>query len=151
MLRGTAIAAITWVMLCGSAAAFGSDDKWTSGWGQGISEAIITKGPGNQIYVTCGDGAAAGHTAISFMLAGDGPKGSSITLTFDSEDPVDYSIWDGRITSDCVACAATYNAVINKLRSHSSVHVRFANGDSTRFTLRGSQQAITQCAPDIAR
>lgn len=131
--------------------AFGSDDRWTSGWGQGIQEAIILKGPGNSIYATCDSGAGRDSTAIHFSLRDKEPTGSSIQLTFDSLDPEDYSIWDGRIPSNCNACASVYIAVRDKLRSHSSVHVKFQNGDSARFTLRGSARAIPLCTPDFWR
>ena len=52
---GIAVAAIVATTAIGShyASAFGRDDKWVSGWGQGVAEAIVTHGPGNQIYVTC--------------------------------------------------------------------------------------------------
>ncbi|MBL4872421.1 MAG: hypothetical protein JKY41_03275 [Rhodobacteraceae bacterium] len=129
------------------ASAFGNDNIWVSGWGQGISEALITKGPGNQIYATCGEG----HTGIRFMLLGNAPTGHSVLLTFDNDDPVDVSIWEGMITSNCHACAGTYQSVVQKLRKHNSVHVRFENGDNTRFTLNGSSNAIVECVSDFAR
>lgn len=133
------------------ASAFGSDERWTSGWGQGIAESIVTKGPGNQIYVTCDQGAGRNATGISFMLAGRAPTGASVLLTFDNESPKDFSIWDGQITSSCHACAAVYETVIQRMKSHKSVHVRFENGDAARFTLKGSSEAIGQCIPDFAR
>jgi len=136
----------------GPATAFGNDDHWVSGWGQGVSEAIVTHGPGNQIYVTCNEGGNLyANTGISFMLAGRAPTGSSVVLTFDNEDPESLSIWDGAITFDCAACAGTYEYVIERLKRHSSVHVMFENGDSARFTLAGSTEAIAECVPDFAR
>lgn len=131
--------------------AFGSDDKWTSGWGQGVAEAIVTKGPGNQIYVTCNEGAGYDATGISFTLRDREPTGHSVLLTFDGEDPEEFSIWSGRITSNCRACAATYEVVVGKLRRHKSVHVRFENGDAARFSLKGAAKAIGQCIPDLYR
>lgn len=139
------------VGISSSALAFGSDDKWTAGWGQGIAEAIITKGPGNQIYVTCDQGAGRSATGISFMLSGRAPTGHSITLTFDNSDPQDYSLWDGEIISSCRACAATYDVVIDQMKKAASVHVRFENGDAARFTLRGSSRAIGECTADFYR
>lgn len=142
---------VLWVAVAGHALAFGSDDRWQSGWGQGVAEAIVTRGAGNSIYVTCDDGAGRNATAISFNLRDRPPTGSRITLTFDSDDPEDVSIWDGEIKSDCRACASVYEYVIEKLRSKNSVHVRFENGDAARFTLKGSRKAIGQCTPDFAR
>ena len=133
-----------------AAVAFGSDDQWTAGWGQGISEAIVTNGPGNQIYVTCGENyGRSGHTAVSFSLAGREPTGSTTTLTFDGLDPQDFSLWDGRVTSDCRACESNYSAIIALLKQRQNVHVRFENGDAAKFTLKGAAKAIGQCRPDL--
>jgi len=133
------------------AKAFGTDEKWVSGWGQGISEAIITRGPGNNIYVTCGN-SEVNRTGISFMLRGRGPKGSSVQLTFDGSDPENYSIWTNSsmsIPSFCHACSGTYQKVIEKFKSHRTVHVKFENGDAAKFTLKGASDAIGDCVPDF--
>lgn len=135
----------------GAALAFGNDDRWESGWGMGIAEAVITRGPGNQIYVTCDDGAMRNATAISFTLAGDSSKDSSVQLTFDGGEPEDYSLWDGQIKSDCHACASTYDVVIKKLKTHNFVHVKFGNGKAAKFSLNGSAKAIKQCVADFYR
>lgn len=145
------LSAILTIAVVGNADAFGSDDRWTAGWGQGIAEAVIGKGPGNQIYVTCDEGAGRNATGISFMLAGKAPTGAVVTLTFDNADPHDFSLWDGAIRSDCHACASTYDVVIDALKKHSSVHVRFENGDAARFTLKGSSAAIGHCIADFYR
>lgn len=134
-----------------TALAFGNDETWSSGWGMGVAESIITRGPGNQIYVTCEDGAGRDATGISFMLAGKSPSGSKIQLSFDKKDPEDYSIWDGQITSSCRACAATYDDVIAKFKKHSTVHVKFANGLSSVFSLKGASKAIGSCIADFYR
>ncbi|QKW97066.1 MULTISPECIES: hypothetical protein [unclassified Agrobacterium] len=139
------------IALPATAGAFGNDDRWESGWGMGVKEAIITRGAGNRIYVTCDDGAARDATAISFMVGGDSPKGSSVQLTFDGEAPEDYSLWDGEIKSNCHACASTYDAIINKLKSHRFVHVKFQNGNAAKFSLNGSTRAIGQCVADFYR
>lgn len=140
------------VLLTAPGLAFGRDDEWESGWGQGVSEAIVTHGPGNQIYVTCNDGGSSfSNTGISFMLGGRSPTGSHVILTFDNEDPESVWIADGAITSNCRACAGNYEYAIKKLKGHSSVHVLFENGDAARFTLKNSSNAIVSCASDFAR
>lgn len=131
-------------------AAFGNDDYWVSGFGQGVCESVITKGPGNQIYVACDCGSLRPST-ISFMLGGESATGDQITLTFDAEDPVDIWISDGVVTSDCRACAANFDYVISRFRAHNSVFVRFENGLSTRFSLRGANDAIGECASGFSR
>lgn len=91
------------------------------------------------------------NSSVSFTLNGKEPSGNSVFLTFDNENPESVWISNGEITSDCRACAANYDYVVNKLRSHSSVHVMFTNGDAARFTLKGSSRAIGQCTPDFYR
>lgn len=135
----------------GLAYGFGSDDQWTAGWGQGVAEAIVTKGPGNQIYVTCDQGAGNDATGIRFMLSGKSPTGHSVLLTFDGEDPKAISLWDGEIPSNCRACASNYDYVVERLKRRNSVHVRFENGDATRFTLKGAAKAIGECTADFYR
>ena len=124
--------------------AFGNDERWVSGYGMGVKEAIITKGPGNQIYVACDEGSGTGST-VSFMLAGRGPTGDAVTLTFDGREPQDFWIADGQIASDCRACAANFNMVIDLFKAHRTVHVRFENGLGARFSLTGSSSAIGSC------
>lgn len=134
------------VLLMPSAAlAFGNDTEWTSGWGMGTKEAIITKGPGNEIYVACEDGSLS-PSSISFMLDGQSAGGGIVTLTFDGAPPEDF--WtdeSGVITSDCHACASNFDRAILMLKTHNSVYVRFQNGLMTQFTLKGSKEAIGEC------
>ena len=124
--------------------AFGNDDSWVSGWGMGTKEAVITHGPGNEIYIACDEGSNL-SSSIRFMLGGDDPKGKVVTLTFDGADPEDFWLADDIISSDCHACAANFDRVIELLKSHKTVHVRFENGLSSRFTLDGSSEAIGEC------
>lgn len=133
------------------AQAFGNDETWVSGFGQGVSEAVINKGPGNQIMVTCDVGADRNSTGISFMLGGDSPKGDTVQLTFDGTDSVDVTNWDGEIPSHCNACASTYDFVVERLKKHKTVHVKFQNGLSTRFSLKGASKAIGKCVADFYR
>lgn len=134
-----------------AAMGFGRDDRWVSGWGMGVAEALVTAGDGNQIYVTCDQGAGRNATGIDFMLAGQSPSGDHVALTFDDDPSVEVSLWDGRIPSDCRACVSTYTFVTERLRAHNRVRVAFENGDQATFTLTGSRAAIVDCTPDFAR
>lgn len=134
-----------------SAIAFGNDDEWVSGFGQGVCESIVTHGANNSIYVSCECGSGRPSSGITFRLAGQNPTGSSILLTFDGRAPEEISISDGRIESNCRACAATFTYVIELLRTYNSVNVRFENGDNATFTLKGSNSAIGECIADFYR
>ena len=138
------IIATALVCLAKASFAFGNDDSWVSGWGMGTKEAVVTNGPGNEIYVACDEGSSL-SSSIRFILGGDSPKGHAITLTFDGSDPEDFWLADDLISSDCRACAANFDRVIQLLKSHKSVHVRFENGLSSKFNLAGSGEAIGEC------
>ena len=128
-----------------TAGAFGRDDRWSSGFGMGVCEALVTSGAGNQIYVACDCGSAQ-PSSISFMLGGGAPKGDRIFLSFDGADAEDIWISEGGITSDCRACAGTFEYVRDALKRHGRVRVMAQNGDAATFTLVGSSEAIGECS-----
>lgn len=134
-----------------SLAAFGwssetSDEKWRSGWGQGVAEAQITHGSGNQIYIACEDGSGR-PSSISFMLAGDGPKNTNeIMLIFDKDSPETARVGEfGMITSDSYASDSTFRDLIAKFKKHKKVYIRFPNGRESTFTLNGAAKTIGKC------
>jgi|GEM_PF-1298901 hypothetical protein len=127
-------------------------ESWKSGFGQGIHEAYVETGPGNEIYVSCTAGASRPSTSIRFMLGGNAPpERSVVTLTFDGELPLDVNVGEwGELRSDCHACAATFDLVIARLKSKQSVHVRYPDGLSAVFPLTGSAEAIgNECIADF--
>lgn len=129
-----------------------ADDTWRSGFGQGIHEAYVEKGPGNQIYVACTAGALRPSTSISFRLGGDGPPDDSlVTLTFDNDTSFDVSVgMSGMLRSDCHACAASFDYVLERLKTKRSVHVRFEGGLSTTFPLSNAAESIgNECTADF--
>ena len=124
--------------------AFGNDDKWVSGFGQGTKEATITKGPGNSIYVACQNGGIS-ESSVTFYLANTKADGEKVFLSFDNDAPEEIWISNGSVTSNCRACAANFDYVIDKLKSHSLVNVLFPNGDNATFSLSRSREAIGDC------
>lgn len=131
-----------------------SDQQWRSGWGQGVSEAQVTKGSGNEIYVTCTEYAEdIASTQVSFSLAGSPPPpGSEVIMVFDNSRPVAYGVDNtGAVSSACRACVDDFVGLIDRLKSHKSVYVRFADGREADFTLKGSSAAIGDCSPDFGK
>ena len=108
----------------------------------------MTSGAGNQIYVGCDCGSAL-PSSIRFTLAGSEATGDRIFLSFDGGDAETISVWDGEITSDCRACAGTFDHVLERLKEHSRIRVMFQNGDAASFTLKGSSGAIGECIADF--
>lgn len=140
------------ILYSSPALSFGNDESWTSGWGMGISEAIINKGPGNSIYVTCGTPTPERPVSgVSFNLIGDSSKDRSILLTFDGESPQDFSLNDGKIESFSRSGSAQFEYVIQKLKNKQWVNVRFQNGTNATFTLNGANDAIGDCPSDFSQ
>jgi hypothetical protein len=142
------IFAASLAIVASAANAFGSDEKWSSGFGQGVCEAIVTSGAGNEIYVGCDCGSDR-PSSISFQLAGKSPTGDLVFLSFDGGQAEDVSLWNSAIPSDCRACASNFDYVKERLKRHSNVRVMFQNGDAANFTLKGSTAAIGECEADF--
>ena len=122
-----------------------SDKVWRSGWGQGVAEAQVTHGSGNEIYVACEDGSGR-DSSISFMLAGDGPKSGEILMILDKGDPESIQVnSDGDIVSDNHVSDSTFLYVLDKFKRHNSVYIRFPDGRESTFTLKGATKAIGDC------
>lgn len=147
MLRST-IAAIMLSIVVPLAA---SAETWRNGFGQGVLEAWVEKGPGNKINIACESGWGRPITGISSTLAGQSPAPhSTVTLTFDAKDPVDVRVDEiGSINSNCRACAGWLELVRDQLKASGSVYVRFCDGLGTRFGLKGAANAIGECQADF--
>ncbi|RWB61871.1 MAG: hypothetical protein EOQ48_14070 [Mesorhizobium sp.] len=145
-LMGTAML----LMIANQAFAFGNDDHWVSGSGQGFDEAIITHGPGNEILVTCNRGATnPGGTGITIKIA-DQEINGPLTLIFDGSKSL--SPYTGVITTDNRAGISWYQEVMKQLRSSRSVSVVVPNIDPVEFTLKGARAAIgAPCEPTLWR
>ncbi|TPI65541.1 hypothetical protein FJ420_11730 [Mesorhizobium sp. B3-1-3] len=141
---------LAFVLLASEAFAFGNDDHWVSGSGQGFDEAIITHGPGNEILVTCNRGATdPGGTGITIKIGGREINGP-LTMLFDGSKSV--SPYTGVITTDNRAGISWYQEVMKQLVSSRSVMVVIPSIAPVRFSLRGAKKAIgTPCAPDLWR
>ncbi|MCE9662964.1 hypothetical protein LY622_05880 [Halomonas sp. M5N1S17] len=121
-----------------------SDDEWRSGWGQGVAEAEVTRGSGNKIYVACESGSRRA-SSIHFSLAGDGPRSNEIIMIFDQGPLETISVdQNGTISSDSRAGALNFDHVLEKLKIHNSVYIRFSDGRESTFTLKGSAKAISE-------
>lgn len=125
-----------------------SDHEWRSGWGQGVGEAEVTRGSGNNIYVACVEGQhSVSSSSISFKLAGDGPKNNSeVMLIFNGKQPITISTDRfGEVESKSHAGASVFEHLIDSFKKHNSVYVRFSDGREATFTLKGAKKAIGDC------
>lgn len=147
----------TWLFLAALcspvvAHAFGNDSEWTSGYGMGVAEAIITAGPGNHIMVSCTeDSGNIVGSGIRFTLVGVATEADKIVLTFDGGKPVAYSVEGGSIISKSRVDASQFEDVLDLFRTRKSVHVLFMEGAATTFSLKGAAKAIGECPSDYSK
>jgi len=122
-----------------------SDNIWRSGWGQGVSEAEVTYGSGNTIYVACTDpDNLTGGSSISISLGGDTIKNGEILAIFDNDKPENFKTnSDGLIESASRVGASQFTYIVNKFKKHNKVYIRFSNGKEATFTLKGASKAIS--------
>lgn len=123
-----------------------SDNEWRSGWGQGISEAQVTQGSGNEIYVACVDEDDERYSSVSVVIGGEGPGSGDVLMSFDRGSleafPFDEN---GLLEAASRVHDQYFQILIQQLRKHNSVYVRFADGREAVFTLKGSAKAIGDC------
>lgn len=123
-----------------------SDHAWRSGWGQGWAESQVTHGSGNEIYIACESG-SGGDSSITITLAGKTAQpNSEIIFMFDKGSLETFSVGDrGEINTSCNACASGFYLLIDKLKKHNELYVRFNDGRESTFTLKGAAKAIGGC------
>lgn len=120
-----------------------SDHIWRSGWGMGVSEAEVTQGSGNKIYVACHEPTDYGGSTISISISGDTFRNGEILAIFDGGKPETlYTNKDGYIESDSRVGAQQFSYLITKFKKHKKVYFRFPNKDEATFTLNGANKAI---------
>lgn len=122
-----------------------SDKAWSSGWGQGTSEARVTSGSGNEIYVACESGSGR-YSSISFKLGAKYPKGGEMLMMFDRQQPVVVPVGErGDIVSDSSTGDYVFQYVIEGFRRYNNVYMQFTDGREAVFTLKGAAKAIGHC------
>ncbi len=128
-----------------------SDDKWRSGWGQGVAELQVTQGSGNSIDVTCASPTdLPGGSTVHFTVAGNSVKSGEILTIFDNEKPETFQTnSSGYIESSSRAGASNFTYLLEKFKKHRKVYVRFPDSNEATFTLKGAAKAIVDndCKP----
>lgn len=129
-----------------------ADEMWKQGSAQGLDEAWVQTGPGNQILLTCeADNREA--TNLSLTLVGAPPPAkSTVVFVFDDLTAFDIGVdSQGIVTSACHACGDSFDHLLGMLKSHSAVYVRFADKRGAKFSLEGANAAIGDCRSDWAQ
>lgn len=121
-----------------------SDDKWRSGWGQGVSELQVTQGSGYSIDVICASPLDfPGGSKISFTVAGNSLKNGEILTIFDNEKPETFQTNEQSVIESASRVGAqNFRYLLDKFKKHSKVYVRYPDGKEATFTLKGASKAI---------
>lgn len=121
-----------------------AEDGWARYMESEAVEAVVTNGD-SSILVACGYQIGF----IEFRIENQKAPGQGVTLLFDDLPPKVYQIdSDGRIDSRSRVDVGWFESALLSLKSHNRVTVRFEDGLSKTFALKGSSKAITaDCTP----
>lgn len=121
------------------AQASGSQDTWTRGWGQGVSEFVI-KGKGqSQLSLSCEDYGSQSATVIFTDASGHQvsmDEDKSLQVSIDGRAPIDISESESRVGGNNLALAWA------QLRKGKQVSVTGDGVKSATFTLSGATKVL---------
>lgn len=139
-------------------AVLAQDGRWTSGYGQGITEATVTNGRGTSFYVACPDAALNQAPSVTLeprgMTGGENGTDVAVTLTIDGRAttwPLNRRVLDQNqvlFTADATSAAqkTALRTLMRGLSNGGSLTVSIpGDGVSETFTLAGSAEALREC------
>lgn len=153
--RGRVLFAIPFALALfavGNPAAAEPIGRWWSGWGMGTFEYGYKSAAsgGNVVYIACSDS----ETSIRFSIRGRDPRPRSVVSVAVGRDTFEVITdqW-GTGTTESHVAADTFVSLWSAMRAGSSMQVRFSTGETARFTLGGSAEALPKqpCKPDFWR
>ncbi|MGV3577340.1 hypothetical protein [Brevundimonas sp.] len=144
--------------LLAPATVLAADGRWTSGYGQGVTEATVTNGRGTTFYIACPDAALNQAPSVTLeprgMTGGENATGVGVTLSIDGASvdwPLNRRVLDQNqvlFTADATTAAqkTALRALMRSLGNGRSVTVSIpGDGVSETFTLAGSAEALREC------
>jgi hypothetical protein len=118
---------------------------WRVGFGQGILEHRVMKGPGNTINISCDVGATenGSKTSVLIDIAGQSPPiNSSAKFFIGDRDLQIYFDAQSQSTLNCRACQANFEELWRAMRRASAVRVLLSDGRTANFSTRGGSRAL---------
>lgn len=132
---------LTCALMPAIAQAFGNQNTWSSGWGQGVSEFVI-KGKGqSQLYLSCEDYGSQPATVIFTDANGHEvsmDEDKNLQIRIDGGEPIDISESDSRVGSNNLVLAWT------QLRNGKQVSVSGEGVKPATFTLAGAAKVLPE-------
>ena len=122
-----------------------SDHVWRSGWAQGVTEAQVTLGSGNEIYIACKEtDEISEYTSIYINLAGR-PVDDEVLISFDKQGLTEYPFTGGVLKPMSRAHEGYVFTFIESIRKHNQIYVRSKDGREATFALKGAAKATEDC------
>ncbi|WP_199063701.1 hypothetical protein [Serratia sp. ASV30] len=132
---------LTCALMPAIAQAFGNQNTWSSGWGQGVSEFVI-KGKGqSQLYLSCEDYGSQPATVIFTDANGHEvsmDEDKNLQVSIDGGESIDISESDSRVGSNNLVLAWT------QLRNGKQVSVSGEGVKPATFTLAGAAKVLPE-------
>lgn len=132
---------LTCALMPAIAQAFGNQNTWSSGWGQGVSEFVI-KGKGqSQLYLSCEDYGSQPATVIFTDANGHEvsmDEDKNLQVSIDGGESIDISESDSRVGSNNLVLAWT------QLRNGKQVSVSGEGVKPATFTLAGATKVLPE-------
>ncbi|MBZ7631011.1 hypothetical protein [Klebsiella michiganensis] len=119
--------------------AFGNPDTWTRGWGQGVSEFVITGKGQSQLLLSCED---EGSRAATITLTD--ARGRQVSMDTDAELQVKIDQQEAVDISDSGSRVGENNLDFawGQLRRGKQVTVSGTGVTPTTFTLKGAREVL---------
>lgn len=124
-----------------------ADWEWSSGWGMGTSEYMVSDGNYTDLVISC----------PNFNEEGDGLVSASATIagkSFYSEDQqgfdvvVDGQRFSNPFFTDCRACSANFPIFWDKLREANNLELIAPDGYTGRLPVRKIEEALPARSSD---
>lgn len=122
-----------------------SDHVWRSGWAQGITEAQVTLGSGNEIYIACKETDDMYDFATIYINLAGRPVDDEVLISFDKQGLTEYPFTDGALKPMSRAHESYVRSFFESIRKHNQIYVRSKDGREATFTLKGAAKATEDC------
>lgn len=133
------------LLMSSAAFGFGSTDKWTAGWGQGVSEFIVLGKGQSSLYLSCEDTASRAATVIFTDIHGNqvsSDAGKQLEVKIDSNEKVNMG------DSESHAGSENFGFGWEQLRKGKKVIVSADGTKAAAFTLQGASGVIPAFGAD---
>ena len=134
-MKTTITAGLLGLLLSSQVLAFGEVGRWSSGWGQGVTEYVVVDAKQNQLYIACGDEPAHMTLTVAGREYGYGTN-QDFSLVIDGKEVEGMSDADSRVGSD------NFRYAWDRIRKAKSLAAKLPNGKLVPLPLTGAAKVL---------